>query len=200
MNEIAGSKPGDEDEDEDDYQLPDSPPLANGTLVLTQDEQHQCRLATIDDVRGRQYSLPDLQRCVVYVRTRKPYAVNEGYLVPWEGYAERLLDGCTSDDLPTAPCLSAWRAEIWVEGLISMVFWALGYLEHEARCRPEAQLMIDWTDPRITFFASDGRQDATANVWNDFFYQPCAMAEARTVKRAASHGSGVPHAAQLWGP
>ena len=72
MNEIAGSKPGDEDEDEDDYQLPDSPPLANGTLVLTQDEQHQCRLATIDDVRGRQYSLPcsdALSTCELASRT-----------------------------------------------------------------------------------------------------------------------------------
>ena len=55
----------------------------------------------------------------------KAIAVPEGRLVAWQGYVERLAGG----EPRGAGSSCVWRCEIWTEGLFSLVFWALGFLE-----------------------------------------------------------------------
>ena len=165
-----------DDPDDDDLQLSNDAPIPDGIRVFFQNSDHQLLLGIVNDVRAKLYpTLPSDNRLVVAEASGQSFAVPEGHLVPFEGYSRRLLDGCAPADTvnPIDPHpLSIWRAEIWVEGLFSMCFWALGFLEFESRRRPTDRLLIDWTDERITFFPTDGRTGAPANCWNTFFEQP----------------------------
>ena len=125
------------------------------------------------------------------------FFMGEKNIIPWAGFVERLLDGCTRSGgvAPTGRAVAAatarpgdsilfsvWRAEIHVEGFFSLLLWTIGFLEHERQARPHAQLLVDWTDERITFSQADGRTDAHANAWNDFFYQPVAPTDGKDGK------------------
>ena len=160
--------------DDDDYELDDEP-LGNGAVVLAPNKEHEFNLAKVNDALAdaSAEALPAFHRAIVFnANPTKPFFVHEGRLVLWQGYAKRLLDGCR-EDAPTARGqISVWRAEIWVEGLFSMVFWALGFLEHTSKTQPRSRLLIDWTDQRITFYPSNRRPEPSCNVWNDFFEQP----------------------------
>ena len=140
------------------------------------------------------------------------YLADRALMVPWKGYLTRVLDGVAQGEVnggAAAPRVtsarmrslfySCWRCDIAVEGLFSLVLWAVGFLEHEHRARPDAQLLIDWTNPAIAFSAFDRKQrrDVHANLWNDFFEQPfvpphiavhdaCGAPSLAELERAAS--------------
>ncbi|CAK9072875.1 Uncharacterized protein SCF082_LOCUS35778 [Durusdinium trenchii] len=98
-------------------------------------------------------------------------ALPEGRLVPWKGYAERLAHGTEEGNtLCCSHSWSVWRCEIWTEGLFSLLFWALGFLESSVG-RAEERFLIDWTDERILFHGS-GQLGYSSNAWNHFFEQP----------------------------
>ncbi|CAE7514791.1 unnamed protein product, partial [Symbiodinium natans] len=105
---------------------------------------------------------------------RGALALPEARLVRWQGYPGRLLSGCQGSKKRTATPdlpITAWRCEIWTEGLFSLLFWALGWLEAEAAtARQASELCIDWTDPRILLHGGSARY--ADNAWNHFFEQP----------------------------
>ena len=149
--------------DDDDYELDDEP-LGNGAVVLAPNKEHEFNLAKVNDALAdaSAEALPAFHRAIVFnANPTKPFFVHEGRLVLWQGYAKRLLDGCR-EDAPTARGqISVWRAEIWVEGLFSMVFWALGFLEAEAlggagslHGTTPTHCIIDWTDECVACIRS----------------------------------------------
>ena len=149
--------------------------LADRTRVLSPRKDHEFFCGIIDDNADGEQSLIAQSRGHRLVRfadkSSAYYAVPEARLVPLEGYADRLLDGCEQRG-GEASFYSVWRSEIWVEGLFSLVFWALGFLESEAqRCEPGTRLLIDWSDEEILFHG--GR--TPHNAWNHFFEQPPAV-------------------------
>ena len=122
--------------------------------------------------------------------------VAEGRLVRRDGFCSRLLEGCerASAAVHRGGRVSVWRAEIWCEGLFSVLFWALGFLEAEAKAaaatgRP-VHLLIDWTDERILFHRSGSR--ALPNAWNSFFEQP-----GRAGSEEEAEAARLPDAAAL---
>ena len=140
--------------------------LADRTRVLSPRKDHEFFCGIIDDNADGEQSLIAQSRGHRLVRfadnSSAYYAVPEARLVPLEGYADRLLDGCEQRG-GEASFYSVWRSEIWVEGLFSLVFWALGFLESEAqRCEPGTRLLIDWSDEEILFHG--GRTHTTRGI------------------------------------
>lgn len=115
----------------------------DGATVLAPTEEGTLEHAVISDsidadrARGKRYAGT---RVVVFEDTPMPLSVAEGRLVRSSGYFRRLLgvgfingspyeDGarCGGDGFATV-----WRSEVWTDGLFSMLFWALGFLESAA--------------------------------------------------------------------
>ncbi|CAK9062626.1 unnamed protein product [Durusdinium trenchii] len=142
-------------------------PLADGDEVLAPDKEHVLHLGILVD--EHQLELPKFYRVVQF--RGKAMALPEGRLVPWKGYAERLAHGTEEGNtLCCSHSWSVWRCEIWTEGLFSLLFWALGFLESSVG-RAEERFLIDWTDERILFHGS-GQLGYSSNAWNHFFEQP----------------------------
>ena len=100
--------------------------------------------------------------------------------MPLTGYYSRLLGRGASQptDQNAAPTISVWRAELWWEGLWSVIFWALGFLEKEAAGGPSClhgqsptHCLIDWTDECLPFWPSF-KPSAPSNAWNSLFEPP----------------------------
>ncbi|CAE7907950.1 unnamed protein product [Symbiodinium microadriaticum] len=145
--------------------------LGDGAEVLAPDKEHWLHRGQIVDEYAEGQTLPPGYR-VVELRSGKAFALPEARLVPWRGYPQRLLAGCqgSGKQTPDLPC-AVWRCEIWTEGLFSLLFWALGWLETEAAASSQAtNLLIDWTDPRILLHG--GGERYANNAWNHFFEQP----------------------------
>ena len=182
------------------------PRIPSGSRVLAPDgATHQLRPAVVDDEAERRRRHRAGERSIEWQDFQSGPSSSvaaEARLVPLDGYALRLLDGCeiplhAHEVDPTTVPVCVWRAEIWCEGLFSMLFWALGYLELLLRAEKQAGrtgptasehsnesssqndaprsicVLIDWTDERILFHASDARgRRPPANAWNSFFEQP----------------------------
>jgi hypothetical protein len=179
--------------------------LRAGDAVLCPNEEGELMPASIVDPHSAGISSSDVpaeSRAIRFAKSRFAeisgvFFMGEKNIIPWAGFVERLLDGCTRSGgvAPTGRAVAAatarpgdsilfsvWRAEIHVEGFFSLLLWTIGFLEHERQARPHAQLLVDWTDERITFSQADGRTDAHANAWNDFFYQPVAPTDGKDGK------------------
>jgi len=164
--------------------------LSDGTEVLAPNKEHFLQRGRIDDIAAAELELPKDYRVVNFEKSGKAFALPEGRLVPWEGYAARVLEtdeekeghdstSAQLDGEASAPkAISIWRCEIWTEGLFSLLFWALGWMEAESCSQPTSAVhqtfVIDWTDSRILFHTSHSPR--CANVWNSFFHQPCEFA------------------------
>jgi hypothetical protein len=115
---------------------------------------------------------------VEYYDTRKTFFVPPARILPWTGYAERVV-GLAEDKAravpPTAIAMSIWRCELWTEGFFSVLFFTLGFLEAECQHgqasglgTPPQRILVDWTSDLILFHGGV-RSD---NAWNHFFEQP----------------------------
>eukprot|EP00439_Symbiodinium_sp_Y106_P082853 s4_g22.t1 len=162
--------------------------LGDGAEVLAPDKEHWLHRGQIVDEYAEGQTLPPGYR-VVELRSGKAFALPEARLVPWRGYPQRLLAGCqgSSKQTPDLPC-AVWRCEIWTEGLFSLLFWALGWLETEAAAASQAtNLLIDWTDPRILLHG--GGERYANNAWNHFFEQPAGEGLPEgSLEAAEAHG------------
>ncbi|CAE7537191.1 unnamed protein product, partial [Symbiodinium sp. CCMP2456] len=159
--------------------------LGDGTEVLAPDKEHGLHRGQIVDEYAEGQALPPGYR-VVELRSGKAFALPEARLIPWPGYPQRLLAGCqgSSKQTPNLRC-AVWRCEIWTEGLFSLLFWALGWLEAEAAASSQAtNLLIDWTDPRILLHG--GGERYANNAWNHFFEQPAGEGISMQSLEAAS--------------
>ena len=152
--------------------------FADGETCLSPLKNHVLHRAIVrDDLALATAGCRPGWRMVVFEETGKAYAVPEGRLVKWKGYRERIL-GASAKTAEKRERWCVWRAEIWVEGLFSMLFWALGFLESAAREQPAGtRLLIDWTDERITFHPTAGTAGAADNCWLAFFEQPPPLRE-----------------------
>lgn len=185
--------------------------LVSGTLVFAPEPRtHELLPAIVDDEAsgGRRHRAGC--RTISWVGCASGSTTDvaaEGRLVQLEGYPERLLSGCApsraEDGNAVGGPVAIWRAEIWCEGLFSMLFWALGYLEHAAQSMPGGRasepaahpatgidgaspsqhpcFLIDWTDERILFHRSSTWRRSPVNAWNSFFEQPGRAACAADV-------------------
>jgi len=112
-------------------------------------------------------------------------------------HLERLLQH--SGRIPEVPAMGAagvvrvWRCQLWTEGLFSLLFWALGYLESQLESQlagglpgeeVPALLLIDMTDPRLRYRGPPG----CPNIWTAFFDQPLAPRDSRRTAQRASQG------------
>ena len=159
-------------------------------------QDHALRLACVGDASPEDAAgLPLGYRVVEFAESGKAFGLPGARLVPLSGYAERVLSGPAGEPAAgvrgeeEAPAVSLWRCEIWTEGLFSLLFWALGWLEAEATSTPgpgqrPRHLVIDWTDGRILFHGGGGT-DACANLWNAFFEQPSEGAPGLGLTAAA---------------
>lgn len=156
--------------------------LVDGVEVLAPDKEHVLHRGVVVDCEGGCSQLPAGYRVVERLDTGKAFGLPAGRLVSWAGYARRVLqpDGCDHKPIPAVPeagsaAVAVWRCEIWTEGLFSLLFWALGWLQAESRMADAAgaprHLLIDWTDNRILFHGGS-QPVGCANVWNAFFEQP----------------------------
>ena len=140
-------------------------------------------------------------------------AQSEGRLLRLAGYMERLalrapppssqtakespLFAAVSDaDGGALPLVSVWRAEVWWEGLFSVLFWALGFLESEAlggegslHGAVPTHCYIDWTDERLCFHRSS-RQAAPPNAWLSLFETPPPLRRSAGGTSGSSGGGG----------
>ena len=96
--------------------------------------------------------------------------------VAWESYATCLTSSSSfaADDDGSTEAIAVYRSEMLGEGLFSCLFWALGFLELEARVgtitklgRKPDRCLIDWTDERLLFHGG-----TPANAWDAFFEPP----------------------------
>jgi hypothetical protein len=132
-------------------------------------------------------------KLVQYHDTGNAAFVPPARLIPWTGYAERVL-GIPSTRGTTATSalhISIWRCELWTEGLFSCLFYTLGFLEAEAGRgtvsgldTPPHRILVDWTSELILCHGGSARD----NAWNHFFEQPDAPSAARqSDSRAVTH-------------
>lgn len=173
--------------------------LDDGEKVLMQLEAGGClEPCIIDD------SAEPERGCARYKGTRVIRSLNtdrnvlrsEGRMVKLSGYYKRLTTPGgipqrtpvpANNDKFNSIIVSVWRAEIWWEGLFSMLFWALGFLEAEARGGPGAlhggaptHCLIDWTDERSCFHPSNNPK-SPKNAWLSLFEPPPALGSSAAV-------------------
>ena len=145
--------------------------MPDGTAVLAPLKDYEYEPAHISDALAVGRTIPTGNRPVIFVKSRQPFAMPEDELIAADGYYGRLLDGgCVVPHSSEPVRVWIWSVSTPKEGLFSLVFWALGFLEHTAALEPSARLLIDWTDARICFHG--GRAGGCTNVWNHFFEQP----------------------------
>ena len=96
-------------------------------------------------------------------------------VIPWHGYAERVVGQAIAAKKVRSLHVSVWRCELWTEGLFSCLFFALGFLQAEVEAGAASglnvapdRMLIDWTSELI--LCHGGRQ--SDNAWNHFFEQP----------------------------
>ena len=153
-------------------------PIKDGEVVFAPVKDYELYPAKVRDALGRGKKLQPGFRAVQFDAIGRPhdnwgYSVPTAELVPAAQYFERLVDGCRAEaDSVRADDVWIWRVETHKEGLFSLVFLALGFLEHTATAQPGARLMIDWTDERICFHGHGAASRGCANAWNHFFEQP----------------------------
>jgi hypothetical protein len=185
--------------------------LDDGEKVLVQVEAGSClELGVIDDsaVPERGSARYKGTRVIRSLVTGRTILRSEGRVVKLLGYYKQLtMAGRTRPEraLPAADApvvVSIWRAEIWWEGLFSMLFWALGFLESESRGGAGSlhgfaptHCLIDWTDERTCFHPSCKRS-SPKNAWLSLFEPPPALetsaaaapVDAAALAEAASAG------------
>lgn len=89
-------------------------------------------------------------------------------VVPRAGYLERISQASPRHGCSEGSAVHVWRCQLWTEGLFSLVFWAVGYLESEHQQHPTATLLIDMADPRLRYRGPEG----CPNFWTALFKQP----------------------------
>lgn len=135
-------------------------------------------------------------RVVRSLQSGRARLLNEARMVLETGYYQRLLAGTASGrvEVPASELAAAtvrvWRSEIWWEGLFSMLFWAVGFVQTEAAAvasgaSTTTHCLIDWTDERLCY-NPPSRASAPANAWLSLFEQPPPLSHGHAPLDAAA--------------